>query len=471
MKRRFMRVMAWFMVALLFLLLIPVVEYYILPKRQVSTQITDHHHVDITRSKYYFRNFMWSGIFPLYGGFITDPHFLFQLPVDLTQYLSPSFQRKPIRYQLVQVNPYFKNKTSEMILAMEIDGMPYEYLLEVPIDYPSSATESEPPSEFLYHGDNLYFILSYGRERGFLIYEISPPFHENKSLVYNLVTIGQGDVPTFLKFPLSQDQIARLINHQDSSLYDFYTKYLYTNYAVDQLNKQIGEALTLSTLYGTGLNLKPALLNELSEQNEGPFGLQLQSNYEFITTILPVEITHTPLENKMIIEADHWNYFDVLSVGDTFTSSSFTTKQETKYILIRTDDIDRMISRIDKYMNRRHEKSKEIEYLKDRVEGTDENTSFLIEMITKHENALSIQRLGMSFVILPPNTTHQLLGNHSNRTTYATPNMEAQSEYLFVMDFQDFSLKLTYDEVQELASFLQRIRETSDQSFVSETEE
>jgi len=69
----------------------------------------------------------------------------------------------------------------------------------------------------------------------------------------------------------------------------------------------------------------------------------------------------------------------------------------------------------------------------------------------------------MSFVILPPNTAHQILGNYSNRTAYAMPNRETQSEYLFVMDFQDFTLKLTYDEVQELKSYLLRIREDSDQ--------
>ncbi|MBJ6361630.1 hypothetical protein JFN88_10025 [Paenibacillus sp. MAHUQ-46] len=468
MKRRLVGVMAWFMAAIFLLFLIPVAEYYILPKRQVSTQQADHHYVDVTRTKYYFRNFLWSGIFPLYGGFISDPHFLFQHPVDLTQYLSSFFQKKPVKYQLVQVNPYFKNKTSEMILAMEFDGQAYEYKLEVPSDYPAFVVESEPSSEFLYYGNNLYFVLTDGWKQAFLIYEILPPLQENKSLTYNLISIDQSDVPAFLNFPLSQDQIDRLINHYDNSFYDFYSQYVDKNYAIEQLHSPKRERLAFSTLYGAGLNIKHAQLKELRKDSQGSFDLQLHSNFEFITAAQPVEVTHAPEENKIRIETNHWNYYDITTAGVTFDTSSFAIQQETKYILIRTDDMHRMISYIDKYMNRRHEKSKEIEYLKDYIEGTYENIPFLIEMVTEHENTYSIQRKGISFVILPPHTAHQLLGSYSNRTAYAMPNKESDGEYLFIMDFQDFSLKLTYAEVQELKSFLQQIGGSTDRLPVSE---
>lgn len=456
MRRRLVRAIIGCTLAVLLVLLIPLMERYILPKKQVSTQQISSENIDILRNEYYFRNFIWSGIFPLYGGFISDPHFLFQLPQDLTQYLSPVFQTKLVRYQLIQVNPYFKNRTSEMVLAMEIDGETYEYKLEVPSDYPSFVTESEPRGEFLYHDINLYYVLSYGWENKFLIYEILPPFNENKVLSNSLVSLGQSHFPEYLKFSIAKDQADRFISHSYSGMYDFYTKYLNTEYINEQLNATRGEELRLSLLYGANLNLTPALFKKLREQGDELFKLQLKSNYEFITSVQPVTITHAPSENKIIIKVDHWNYNDVLVAGETFMDSSFTFSQETKYILIQTEDTKRIISNIDKYIDRRGEGSKEIEYLVDHIEGTYKRIPFLMEMVTKNEHTQSNQRLGMSFVVLPPNTSQQSLGNYSNRNTYEIPDIEYQNEYLFVMDFQDFSLKLTFEDAQEFANFLRR---------------
>lgn len=456
MRRRLERAVIGCTISVLFVLLIPLMENYI-PKKQVSTQQISSEYIDISRNKYYFRNFTWSGIFPLYGGFISDPHFLFQLPVDLTQYLSLVFQTKPVRYQLIQVNPYFENRTSEMILAMEIDGETYEYKLEVPSDYPSFVTESEPRGEFLYHDNNLYYVLSYGWENDFLMYEIFPPFNENKILSNSLVSLGLSDFP---KFSIAKDQVDRFISHSYSGMYDFYTKYLNTEYINEQLNAIRGEELRLSPLYGANLNLTPALSKKLRDQGDELFKVQLKSNYEFITSVQPVTITHASSENKIIIKVDHWNYYDVLVAGDTFADSSFAVSQETKYILIRIEDTDRIIRYIDIYIDRRGEGSKEIEFLKDRIEGTYKNIPFLMEMVTRNENTQSNQRLGMSFVVLPPNTSQQSLGNYSHRTTYEIPDIVFQNEYLFVMDFQDFSLKLTYEDAQEFANFLRQIRKS-----------
>lgn len=118
-----------------------------------------------------------------------------------------------------------------------------------------------------------------------------------------------------------------------------------------------------------------------------------------------------------------------------------------------------MIRYINQYMELRNKKSSEIEYFSDRVEGTYSKIPFLIEMITEHEQQLSVERKGLSVVSLPPNTKDQLLGNFSNRTSYEIPHSKLKNDHLFIIDFQDFSLKLTYEEAQLLMSFLQSIED------------
>lgn len=316
MRRKLMWVFIFIMLVLLLFLFIRVMEQHIFPKSQVSTQYGKSQNIEITRNKYYLRNFIWSGIFPIYGGFIADPHFLYKLPVDVTEYLIPVFHGKPIRYQLIQVNPFFENKTSETILAMEIDGEAFEYRLEVPHDFSYFSTKTEPPSEFLYDGDNLYFILVHGYDNEFLVYEIIAPFNEDKSLSKHLVTVDNGNVPNFMEFSLTKDQINRLVHHHNRRLYDFYTQILNKNYTIEQLSKfnnEKGKTILLTTLYGTGLNLQPKLTNELAKQNDNLYGLQLKSDYEFITSTQLVDFVYVPTDNKILIKVDHLNYDDVIS--------------------------------------------------------------------------------------------------------------------------------------------------------------
>jgi hypothetical protein len=114
-----------------------------------STQELDPGFIDVSRQVHRFRHWTWSGIFPFYGGWIPDPHFLatpiFPVPRDVAQILGDP----AARYQGVDINPWFEDDTSEIVLAIESGGVVHEY---------SIANEFEPPLKygFINNGGGIY---------------------------------------------------------------------------------------------------------------------------------------------------------------------------------------------------------------------------------------------------------------------------------------------------------------------------
>ena len=101
-----------------------------------STQQLDASFIDVSRQVHRFRHWKWSGIFPFYGGWISDPHFvatpIFPVPSDVAQILGD----RAARYQGVDINPWFEDETSEIVIAIESGGIVHEY---------SIANEFDPP--------------------------------------------------------------------------------------------------------------------------------------------------------------------------------------------------------------------------------------------------------------------------------------------------------------------------------------
>lgn len=97
------------------------------PIGRFSTRELDPRFVEITRSRYYLRHWLWSGIFPLEGGPIGDPHVaateVYAFPDDVRQRLGAT----SARFQGFDVNPWFRDGTSEIVLAIEVDGRVHEY--------------------------------------------------------------------------------------------------------------------------------------------------------------------------------------------------------------------------------------------------------------------------------------------------------------------------------------------------------
>jgi hypothetical protein len=65
----------------------------------------------LVRKKYLFRHLTWSGIFPLEGGLIPDPHFLVSAPYSLQS-------NSRVAAQIVEVNPFFKDSSTEVVLYL-----------------------------------------------------------------------------------------------------------------------------------------------------------------------------------------------------------------------------------------------------------------------------------------------------------------------------------------------------------------
>lgn len=431
-------------------LLIQTYEKEIFSSNQLSSTDYDNDNIEIRRDKYNLRNFMWSGIFPLYGGFISDPHFLYSQPVNVSDYLSSIFHHKNVRYQLIDVNPFFENNSSENILAMEIDSTPYEYKLNMPPDFQYNTLQHvEPDSVFLYNGDSLYFVrLCDYWENKFLLYEINYPFNENKVLNYQYIDITKSEIVDSLDFSLSADQVDLLLHHNSRKFYQFYANFLNQNYASNQINFESGKGINLTTYYGSTLNIE---YNKMKDIINEEYSMKVHNRYEFITFTNNVIFSNNTDVRKIVLELLHSNYYDLLLLGDSFDTSDFASRIEKKYILIEYDDINRLLSYIDEYKNLRKEESSSIVYFK-------KNSPFLIEVITQFNDELTIDRSVLSMLVLPPNMAPETERRYSNRTEYALPYNAKDEDYLFTMDFNDgYSIKLSYDETEKLEEFLKAV--------------
>lgn len=100
--------------------------------------------IKVSRPYYPLRHWKWSGIPPFYGEFITDPHFLgdiaFEIPKTVREFLG-AYQG---RYQLLDINPFFRDSSTEHVLVLELD----DTIIQAPIDLPSeSKINAFSPSE------------------------------------------------------------------------------------------------------------------------------------------------------------------------------------------------------------------------------------------------------------------------------------------------------------------------------------
>ncbi len=91
-----------------------------------STKELNPNYLEIRREKHRFRHWKWSGIFPLEGGWIPDPHIIatpvFEFSDEVRERLPA-----PSRFQGFDVNPWFEDETSEVLIAIEAGGVVFPY--------------------------------------------------------------------------------------------------------------------------------------------------------------------------------------------------------------------------------------------------------------------------------------------------------------------------------------------------------
>jgi hypothetical protein len=92
-----------------------------------STKSLNPMFIEIQRPVYHFRHWMWSGIFPVDGGFIDDPHFIASQPTLLPEGVRQLLGDETARYQMYDINPFFEDETSQTVLVIAHKGIIYEY--------------------------------------------------------------------------------------------------------------------------------------------------------------------------------------------------------------------------------------------------------------------------------------------------------------------------------------------------------
>jgi hypothetical protein len=86
----------------------------------------------VHRKRHHFRHRVWSGIFPAEGDFIPDPHYLCSMDGMFPEPVNEVISDKESRYAIVDVNPFFNDKSSEVLLLVKWHDEVFEYSLKFP---------------------------------------------------------------------------------------------------------------------------------------------------------------------------------------------------------------------------------------------------------------------------------------------------------------------------------------------------
>jgi len=157
-----------------------------------SSKTSDETCFDIKRPHYPLRHWSWSGIFPFEGGLIPDPHFLCSEPAPLPDSVRRALGTGNGSFQIIDINPFFYDRSSEIELVIQTSGSLYEYQLQFPKKRGVQAVLStrDKPAFLFPYKDGLALVADfYGQPRG--IYPIPLPLRSGDTLA--LVTPVNAD--------------------------------------------------------------------------------------------------------------------------------------------------------------------------------------------------------------------------------------------------------------------------------------
>lgn len=121
---------AWVLVGSLILFASIVISSEYIYIGTYSSKLINVNNIEIKRKKYPLRNLKWSGIYPVFGGLIPDPHIystsVYEFDIEIKSALNDS----KARYQGFDINPWFGKEYSEIILAIEDNDKTYEYIVD-----------------------------------------------------------------------------------------------------------------------------------------------------------------------------------------------------------------------------------------------------------------------------------------------------------------------------------------------------
>lgn len=150
----------------------------------------------VSRKHFPLRHWQWSGIPLLEGGFIHDPHYLCSESLALSEPVNNLLSSRRSRYTIVDVNPFFNDSTSEILLLIESQGTRFEYRLTAPkhkgiqavLAYPT------PPPALVFPYRNGLAVLAnfFGPAKG--VYLLPLPFKSGTAL--DLISANSAEFAT-----------------------------------------------------------------------------------------------------------------------------------------------------------------------------------------------------------------------------------------------------------------------------------
>ena len=140
--------------------------------------------VNITRKHYPLRHLQWSGIFPVYGGFIPDPHYSWSEVMLVPDSAARRLPSRQSQYQVVTVNKGFDDYSSEILLLISSGNYSFNFPLDFPKGRGISAIIAYPMAPrmriFPYSGGLAFAANFFGPLKG--IYTLSLPLKSGANL-------------------------------------------------------------------------------------------------------------------------------------------------------------------------------------------------------------------------------------------------------------------------------------------------
>jgi hypothetical protein len=184
--------------------------------------------VGIVRKHYPLRHWQWSGIFPAYGGFIPDPHFLCSQLVAAPESIQLLLDDATASFQIIDVNPFFEDNSQEIVLVIQSRSRAFEYGLGFPDKARTRAvlTPIYPSARMLPYKGRIAVLVDFsGGVQGYYLVEL--PLSTGRKLpLYALNSeTGKDITSTFASLINADDLREHFCGHRNSSFLAFYTMF------------------------------------------------------------------------------------------------------------------------------------------------------------------------------------------------------------------------------------------------------
>jgi hypothetical protein len=83
----------------------------------------------VKREIFRLRQWQWSGIFPIEGGLLPDPHFVCLVTGSFPRSIETLLTEPSSGFQIIDVNPFFKDESKEIIFAVQSSSQVYACFL------------------------------------------------------------------------------------------------------------------------------------------------------------------------------------------------------------------------------------------------------------------------------------------------------------------------------------------------------